>query len=136
MYDEVNFYLTLEVIEKLKNHTKSFVLYSSCELWNQYDGAVDLSMPFNFYPSPYLHSKYKISKLIMENIKSTNNRDINEILIQILQSLNNKEHLIISLIQNSERMSKIVNMNTDNSNRNNFIFISKYILLIKINQNP
>ena len=67
LYDEVNFYLTLEVIEKLKNHTKSFVLYSSCELWNQYDGAVDLSMPFNFYPSPYLHSKYKISKFIMEN---------------------------------------------------------------------
>jgi hypothetical protein len=67
IYDEINFYLTLEVIEKLKDCVKSFVLYSTCELWNQYDGAIDLSMPFNFYPSPYLHSKYKISKYIMEN---------------------------------------------------------------------
>lgn len=67
LYDEINFYLTLDIIEKLKDCVKSFVLYSTCELWNQYDGAVDISMPFNFYPSPYLHSKYKISKYIMEN---------------------------------------------------------------------
>ena len=67
LYDDINFYLTLEIIDKLKDCVKSFVLYSSCELWNQYDGAIDLSMTFNFYPSPYLHSKYKISKYIMEN---------------------------------------------------------------------
>jgi hypothetical protein len=67
LYDEINFYLTLEIIDKLKDYAKSFVLYSTCELWNQYDGAIDMSMTFNFYPSPYLHSKYKISKYIMEN---------------------------------------------------------------------
>lgn len=67
LYDEINFYLTLEIIDKLKDCAKSFILYSSCELWNQYDGPIDISMPFNFFPSPYLHSKYKISKYIMEN---------------------------------------------------------------------
>ena len=30
IYDEINFYLTLEVIEKLKDCVKSFVLYSTC----------------------------------------------------------------------------------------------------------
>ena len=72
LYDEINFYLTLEVIEKLSDCVKSFVLYSTCELWNQYDGPIDLTCPFNFYPSPYLQSKYKISKYIMENDKYYN----------------------------------------------------------------
>lgn len=72
LYDEINFYLTLEIIDKLYDCVKSFVLYSTCELWNQYDGPIDLSNPFNFYPSPYLHSKYKISKYIMENDKYYN----------------------------------------------------------------
>lgn len=67
LYDEINFYLTLDVINQLKDNVKSFVIYSTCELWNQYDGPIDMSNPFNFYPSPYLQSKYKISKYIMEN---------------------------------------------------------------------
>jgi len=67
LYDEINFYLTLDVINNLKDNVKSFVIYSTCELWNQYDGPIDMSNPFNFYPSPYLQSKYKISKYIMEN---------------------------------------------------------------------
>jgi len=67
LYDEINFYLTIDVINELRDCAKSFIIYSSCELWNQYDGPIDLSNPFNFYPSSYLQSKYKISKYIMEN---------------------------------------------------------------------
>jgi nucleoside-diphosphate-sugar epimerase len=72
LYDDINFYLTLDIIEHLKECSKSFILYSSCELWNQYDGAIDMSMRFNFYPSSYLQSKYKISKYVMENDKYFN----------------------------------------------------------------
>jgi len=67
MHDDVNFYYTLEIINLLKNNSKSIIVYSTCELWNQVDGKIDLSMNFNFYSTPYLQSKYRLSKHIISN---------------------------------------------------------------------
>jgi len=73
IHDEVNFYLTLEVIDKLKNNTNNIIIYSSCELWNQYDGKIDINKTYNFYSTPYLQSKYKVTKYINQNKKTYDN---------------------------------------------------------------
>ncbi len=73
IHDDINFYLTIDIIDNLKNCSDSIVVYSSCELWNQYDGQVDIDMNFNFYSTPYLQSKYKLSKYILNNSKMYDN---------------------------------------------------------------
>ena len=70
IYDEVNFYYTLDVINKIKDSCRSIVIYSTCELWNQNDGKIDISMNFNFFTTPYLQSKYRLSKYLLSNKSS------------------------------------------------------------------
>ena len=67
LYDDINFYLTVDIIDKLKDVSKSIVVYSSCELWNKNSGQIDISMSFNFYNTPYLQSKYRLSKYLLSN---------------------------------------------------------------------
>jgi hypothetical protein len=67
LHDDINFYLTMEIINKVKDISNRIVIYSTCELWNQYDGQIDLSLDFNFYTSSYTQSKYKLSKYILNN---------------------------------------------------------------------
>jgi hypothetical protein len=59
--------LTKKIIEALNEKSKKIVVYSTCELWNKYSGGIDISEPFNFYPTPYLNSKYKKSQFVIEN---------------------------------------------------------------------
>lgn len=67
IYDEVNFDLTINIIDILKNISKNIIVYSTCELWNKYDGQIDLSMNFDFYITPYQQSKYKLTSYILNN---------------------------------------------------------------------
>lgn len=75
-YEHINFTLTLSIINKIKDNCKKLIVYSSCELWNKYDGQVDLSMDFDFYHTPYLQSKYQLSKFILENKDNYKNVNI------------------------------------------------------------
>jgi nucleoside-diphosphate-sugar epimerase len=67
IYDDINFYYTLEVINNIKDVSRNIIVYSTCELWNQIDGKIDISMNFNFFSTPYLQSKYRISKYLLNN---------------------------------------------------------------------
>ncbi len=67
LYDDINFKLTLDIINKFKFNTNKIVVYSTCELWNKYDGGVDLSMPYNFYDTPYINSKYNLTEYLINN---------------------------------------------------------------------
>jgi nucleoside-diphosphate-sugar epimerase len=73
LYNEVNYKLTKELIEALNNNSNKIVVYSTCELWNKYSGHIDISKPHDFYPTPYLNSKYEITKFILgnKNLKNT-----------------------------------------------------------------
>jgi nucleoside-diphosphate-sugar epimerase len=108
IYDDVNFYLTLDIIDKLKDISKSIVIYSSCELWNKYDGQIDISMNFDFYNTSYLQSKYRMSKYILSNIEKYYNifilypfnfnstyRDNNFLFGKIFDSIINKKRIEI-----------------------------------------
>lgn len=67
LYDDINFKLTLDIINKFKWVSNKIVIYSTCELWNRCDGAVDLSTPYDFYETPYINSKHKLTNFINNN---------------------------------------------------------------------
>ena len=67
LHDDINFYFTMSIINKIKSISNKIVVYSTCELWNQYDGQIDTNLSFNFYSTPYLQSKYKLSNFILSN---------------------------------------------------------------------
>ena len=66
-YNDINFKLILKVIDELKSNCNKIVVYSTCELWNKLSGTISLEDDFDFYPTPYLDSKYKITKYILDN---------------------------------------------------------------------
>lgn len=57
LFNEVNVDYTLEVINKLKDSCEKIVVYSTSELWNKYDGCVDINTPYNYFETPYIKSK-------------------------------------------------------------------------------
>lgn len=67
IYDEVNYDLTIDLINKLKNKSQKIVVYSTCELWNKYSGQISLNSDFNFFETNYLNSKFKLTNHIISN---------------------------------------------------------------------
>jgi nucleoside-diphosphate-sugar epimerase len=66
-FTKINVDYTLDVIVKLSPYVKTFVIYSTSELWNGYSGGISLEMPYNYSDSPYIKSKelmeYRINLL-------------------------------------------------------------------------
>lgn len=67
IYFEVNFNLTISIINEIKSYANKIIVYSTCELWNKYDGQISIDLPFDFYNTPYLNSKYKLTKFLIDN---------------------------------------------------------------------
>lgn len=108
IYDKVNFNLILDIINKFKSISNKIILYSTCELWNRYDGPINLSTPFNFYETPYLNSKHKMFNYINKNYDEYKNviilfpfnfnstyRDNNFLFGKIFNSILNKNKIDI-----------------------------------------
>ncbi len=66
-FNDINFNFTIEVIDKLIPICDEIIVYSTAELWNNYDGKVDVSLPFNYNFSPYIKSKELLSNYINSN---------------------------------------------------------------------
>jgi GDP-D-mannose dehydratase len=105
-YNEINYYYTLDLIKEFLKISDKIVIYSTCEIWSNCWGGVDLKTPFNFHEEPYILSKFKI----VEKIKSINNkkvitvypfnfnstyRDTNFLFGKIFNSVLNEEHIEI-----------------------------------------
>lgn len=73
IYDEINFYLTLKIIDFFKDRANKIILYSTCELWNQYSGPIDLKKEIKFYKTSYLSSKHRITEFILKNSETYKN---------------------------------------------------------------
>ena len=56
-FKETNVDYTIKVIKEMAPYTKTFVVYLTSELWNNYTGEIDLTMPFHYNFSPYIGSK-------------------------------------------------------------------------------
>jgi len=64
---EVNLNYTKRVIQELKNNCEKIFIFSTSELWNQYDGAINLSLPFKYDFTPYIKSKELLCQEIISN---------------------------------------------------------------------
>ncbi len=72
IYDEINYYYTLDIINDLLKVSDKIVVYSTCELWSNCWGGIDLSTPLNFHEEPYILSKWRLD----DKIKSIGNKKI------------------------------------------------------------
>ena len=70
---DINYFYTLKIIENLINNSNKIVIFTSCELWNNYIGKVSLENNFNYtYPNHYCLSKNMLIDIIKikRNIKN------------------------------------------------------------------
>jgi nucleoside-diphosphate-sugar epimerase len=65
-YDEVNYFYTLDLINQLKRKSQKIVTFSTCELWSDCWGKIDIKTDFKFHQHPYILSKWKL----VEKLKS------------------------------------------------------------------
>lgn len=56
-FKEINFHYTLKAVDRLKDHCDNIVLFSTAELWNNYDGEVSVNDAYNYNYTPYIKSK-------------------------------------------------------------------------------
>jgi len=72
LYIEVNTIKTMKLVNFFKNKANAIIVYGSCELWNDYFGAIDLSFPFK-YNLKSAYAGYCISKQkLVEEIHALN----------------------------------------------------------------
>jgi GDP-D-mannose dehydratase len=71
-YDEINYYYTFDLIKDLIKISDKIIVYSTCELWSQHNGSIDINTEFRFHEDDYILSKFKIT----DKIKSLNNKKI------------------------------------------------------------
>jgi len=70
LYNEINYELTKYHVDTLHKQCKKIIIFSTCELWNRCNGKIDLLTPQNYYNTPYLSSKSKITNYVLEKQKS------------------------------------------------------------------
>ncbi len=56
-FTDVNVDYTMDVIVRLSPFVKTFIVYSTSELWNGYSGGITQDMPYNYTGSLYIKSK-------------------------------------------------------------------------------
>lgn len=64
IFSKINHFYTLKLVEFFKSRCNYVVTYGSCELWNKYEGAIDINMYFHYYRTPYLLSKERMTNSI------------------------------------------------------------------------
>jgi hypothetical protein len=70
-YITPNYFLTTDIIENLTLNSNKIVVYTTCELWNNYVGKVSIDDPINYtYFNDYCDSKSMLMKLIQFNRNS------------------------------------------------------------------
>lgn len=64
-YMTPNYFLTIDIIESIVNNSKKIVVYTSCELWNNYVGKITINDPIKYtYSNDYCDSKVKLMNTI------------------------------------------------------------------------
>jgi len=63
-FNKTNVEYTLNIINNIKHNSKKIVVYLTSELWNQYEGGIDISMPFMHNNTSYIQSKEILKKEI------------------------------------------------------------------------
>lgn len=72
-FNEINVNYTISVIDKIKNFCERIIIYSTSELWNNYEGKISLDLKYDYVYSPYIKSKEIISNIISGDRKKYDN---------------------------------------------------------------
>lgn len=75
-FTDINVVYTLKIIDRIKNLCNRVVVFSTSELWNNYEGPVSLDLKFKYNYSPYIRSKEILSEHILSNRNLYPNVDI------------------------------------------------------------
>lgn len=75
-FNKINVDYTIDVINKIKDYVKKVVIYSTSELWNNYNGGVFVNDKFDYNYSPYIKSKEILCNTINENKSNYSNINI------------------------------------------------------------
>jgi nucleoside-diphosphate-sugar epimerase len=65
-YMKVNVDYTFDVAKKLSENNEKVILFGSSELWNNYNGPIKESLPFDYQYSHYIFSKQKLFEKVKE----------------------------------------------------------------------
>lgn len=73
----VNYFYTLKVIDEIINNSNRIVIFTTCELWNKYNGEINLNCKFDYSSSNinmynYIYSKEKLYNDIIKKRKEDN----------------------------------------------------------------
>jgi len=102
-YFSINYVYTLEVIESLLNSSNRIIVFTSCELWNNYVGQVDITQPFSYKSNDsYLLSKERLYYEI--NDRKKNQELYNKIIVIhpfYFNSIHRSEYFLFGKIFNS-----------------------------------
>lgn len=74
---ETNYHYTLKVIDELIDFCSTIIVYSTSELWNNYDKCVSVSDPFSYNETPYIKSK----EILVNHIKINRKKYENVIIV-------------------------------------------------------
>ena len=69
---DTNIDYTLKLIDHYSKISNMVIVYGTSELWNNCNGTIDISTPFNYKPTNYIDSK----KVMIEKIKEKYNNVI------------------------------------------------------------
>lgn len=61
LFDKTNVDDTRKLVSFLSPKCNKLVVYGTAELWNNYDGAINIDMPFKYNHTPYILSKERMS---------------------------------------------------------------------------
>jgi len=64
---DINVRYTMSLINDIKDYVDNIVVYSTSELWNNYDGKVSVNDKYDYNYSPYIKSKQVLCDTINEN---------------------------------------------------------------------
>lgn len=65
LYTRINLDLTMEAVDFFSKRSERVITFSTCELWSKSSGPISLSTPFEFFETPYIKSKFDMTKKIM-----------------------------------------------------------------------
>lgn len=63
----INYDYTIKVIDKFEKCCNQIIFYSTCELWNNCNGPIDIDDEYDYNYSPYIKSKEMITEYIKEH---------------------------------------------------------------------
>lgn len=72
LFLNTNIDYTLNIIDHFSKYSNQIIIYGTSELWNNYNGPIDILTPFNYNYSDYIDSK----RIMIEKIKQKYNNVI------------------------------------------------------------